>query len=527
MTRLLVVLFLAFILPACQAMPPTEAAVDPAEAILPSETPLPAPTATLSPTLTPIPTAAMSPAELARRAGPVCEYASSALVETGPLRPPFAVMKLQTYVDAPSWEPSHQLPHLSSLSAADVQTVFCISETRSQTGTYADGSVAYQLFWEVWAISWPSGRVIGKKSFTGSPPPKTKAIASGSAEDSFPYAEFAAWVFHQVDHPDFIHFTEAVTAVAVSPDDDLVAFGTARANQMIDKEYQAKVFFFRTSDMQIISALNGHQGMVTSLAFSPDGNILASSGYDLFVKFWDVESSRLLGQVHLADTPNSLAFSPDGMKLAVASNLDIAFIDVRSMQVEHSLQEASGKHLAYAPDGSHVFVNSLGGIKIIDPVANMVLLAFPDPFALVPTLTVSADGSVAGVTYESPERVDGFSLSADGAQIVTYTMDRSLESNTGAENIRLATWDAKTGKYFSEVKFSGDLIRAVKFSPDGKRLAVGNGAEVWVWDTDSWQVKEKLLGHTGEVIDLAFTPDGAKVLSAGNDGTIRVWSISK
>ena len=50
--------------------------------------------------------------------------------------------------------------------------------------------------------------------------------------------------------------------------------------------------------------------MVTSLVFSPDGEALASSGYDLFVKFWDIANGRLLGQVSLTDTPNFLAFSP-------------------------------------------------------------------------------------------------------------------------------------------------------------------------------------------------------------------------
>jgi WD40 repeat protein len=79
--------------------------------------------------------------------------------------------------------------------------------------------------------------------------------------------------------------------------------------------------------------------MVTSLAFSPDGKILASSGYDLFIKFWDVASGRLLGQISMADTPNFLAFSPDGSKLAVASNLEVSLVDPVSMQIEQSVPE--------------------------------------------------------------------------------------------------------------------------------------------------------------------------------------------
>ncbi|HEY3476203.1 MAG TPA: hypothetical protein VGK56_16430, partial [Anaerolineales bacterium] len=270
-----------------------------------------------------------------------------------------------SYADAPTWELSHQLPHLGSLSAADVRTLFCILETRAQAGTYTDGSAAYQLFWEVRAISWPGGKVIGRNSFTGSPP-KTKALASGAAEELFPYAQFAAWVFGEVDDPNFFHFRDAITAVAVSPDNRIAAFGSSAADQIVDREYQAKIWILSLSSLQILTALEGHQGMVRSLAFSPDGRTLASAGADLFIKFWDVATNRLLGQVNIADTPNSLVFSPDGKTLAVASNLALSFIDPVSRQISQSIPETGGNMLAFAPDGSEVYVHSSGSMKIID-----------------------------------------------------------------------------------------------------------------------------------------------------------------
>jgi WD40 repeat protein len=201
------------------------------------------------------------------------------------------------------------------------------------------------------------------------------------------------------------------------------------------------------------------------------------------------------------------------------------FIDSVSRQVSGSVQEAGGDRLAFSPDSSHVYVHP-GNIKIIDPTANRVMLAFPDPFALVPTMSVSKDGSIS-VTYESPETVDGFALSPDGSQIVTYTIDRSIDIDSGVENVRLATWDAKTGKYISEVRFSGENIHTIEFSPDGSLLAMGNRNEIWIWNTTIWQIKEKRSGHIGEIVDLAFTPEGTKLLSASRDGTLRVWSLEK
>ena len=531
--RIAFAIFLAFILTACQpASVPTPAA----SPTTPGKIQLPTATITLIPTApqTAIPTQTVSPAILIRRASPICENAFSALVEIRPLLPPFAVLKKETYTDGSSWELSHQLPHLGSVSVTEVQTLFCISETRTQTGTYTDGSAAYQLFWEVRAVSWPGGTVIGKNSFTGSPPSATKVFSSGSAEGAFPYEEFAAWIFNKVDHPEFLYFNDAITSLAISPDGRLAAFGTAITDQVVDKEYQAKIFLVNPSDLQtdfgtsaFRDVLEGHQGMVTSLAFSPDGRILASSGYDLFLKFWDVKTGALLGQISLTDTPNFLAFSPDGSQLAVASNLGLSLLNPVTMQIEQSLPEAGVTSLTFSPEEPYLYVHGSKTIKIIDTNANRVTLEFPNPVTLIPTISAAQDGSVIGVTYETPEAVDGFVLSKNGTQIITYTVSQIAAEASGEENIRLATWEANTGKYLNEIRFNGDSIQTMKLSSDGTLLAMANGNTIWVWNTENWQVVKSFSGHIDLVEDIVFSPDGVNILSASRDGTIRVWSLEE
>jgi WD40 repeat protein len=531
MTR---VFFSFLIILTCSACQPAPAS-SPTETLQVSATPLPTATATLAPTVAPITvsTPTISPAELKRRAGPICDNAFSASVERGPLTPPFAILKKEMYADAPDWEVSSQVPHLSNLDAREVKVLFCVSETRTQTGTYTDGSAAYQLFWEVRSVSWPGGKVIGRKSFTGAPPLKSKVFSSGAGEGLSPYKEFAAWIFTQVDHPNFLYFKDAVTSLAISPDGRVAAFGSAVANQIVDKDYQAQIYLFNPSDVQTdlgttayLDVLDGHQGMVTALEFSPDNKLLVSSGYDLFIKFWDVTTGNLLGQVSIADTPNALAFSSDGSKLAVASNLEIVFIDVLSMQIEQSVPQASGTHLAFSPDGNHLFAATPFRITVIDTAAGTVALKFPDASTLVPTVTVSEEGSVTA-TYETPDQVDSFVLSPDGSEIITYTLERSINSDQGVETVRLATWDAKSGKYLSEIKYAGDSIGAMKLSADGSFLAVAGNRAILLWDTSNWQIVNYFSDHADLIEDLVFTPDGSRLLSASRDGTIRVWPLQE
>ena len=529
--RVYLVLTLVVLLLGCQAAPAATPTLG--LTVEPSPTPLPTLSQAPTPSQTAVSTPTVSPAELIRRAGPVCENAFSALVESGPLITPFAVLKNARYADAPAWEISHSLPHVGSVSASEVGTIFCISEMRTQAGTYTDGSTAYQLFWEVRIISWPGGKVIGKNSFTGSSP-ETKVFSTGSVEGSFPYRDFAAWVFNQIKHPDFLFFNDAITSLAVSPDGNLAAFGTAMASQVVDRDYQAKIFLFHPVDLQtdlgttaFIDALDGHQGMVTSLEFSPDGKILVSSGYDRFIKFWDVRGGGLLGQVVIPDTPTSLSFSADGSKLASASSLEVTLVNPLSMQIEQSIPVSSGDHLALSPDGNLIYLSTPFAITVIDSETGAVIIEFPDPSALVPTLTVAQDGSILGVTYETPNTVDNFALAPDGTQVTSYTVEPSLSSESGAGNVRLAAWDAKTGKYLSETNFAGDRIETMKLASDGRLLAVGNGNEVWLFDTTSWQIARKFSGHTDLIQDLEFDPDGKRILSASHDGTIRIWSVEE
>ncbi len=63
------------------------------------------------------------------------------------------------------------------------------------------------------------------------------------------------------------------------------------------------------------------------------------------------------------------------------------------------------------------------------------------------------------------------------------------------------------------------------FSPDGKLFAVGMDADIWLLDTDTWQVERILQGHTGRISSVVFLQKSNQLVSTSNDGTLRIWSL--
>ncbi|MCP2300092.1 WD40 repeat [Nocardia amikacinitolerans] len=289
--------------------------------------------------------------------------------------------------------------------------------------------------------------------------------------------------------------------------------------------------------------LQGHEGMITSVAFSPDSRRVVSAATDATLRLWDAETGKESGAPLTGHTAQimGVAFSPDGTRLASTSHdgtLRVWNADPRR-SVGHKWQSGApgpgyGPILAFQDEGRRLVKgdNADGTIWILDldtrryigPIADYpggpVVASFsPDgqKIALAgPEKTIeilNADGQPSGPTltgFDSP------------ATLLEFSEDNRLLVAATGESIRL--WDTVTGQPIGEPLTGIGVVNAVAISPDGERIAAGGGDKsVRIWDMDSGApIGGALTGHSLEVSSVWFSPDGAAVLSYSPD-SVHLW----
>jgi RNA polymerase sigma factor (sigma-70 family) len=277
---------------------------------------------------------------------------------------------------------------------------------------------------------------------------KEPAAASPKAEDAPGKAAALREARTLQGHP------SCVSSVAFSPDGSLLASAST----------DGTVKIWETATGKELLTLKGHQSQVNRVAFSPDRERLASGAADALVKVWDVKSGKEVltyrGHAHLGSSIHSLAFSPDGKRLASGNG---------------------------SPGGNFA-------IKVWDPTTGLELLTITELKGMISSLAFSPDG-------------------------------KRLASASGDRAVRV--WNLTTGQELVAIKNPNNYFASVVFSPDGKRLASANDDRtVTLWDAATGQELLVLKGHNREVTTAVFSPDGTLLASAGFDATVKLWDAT-
>ena len=290
--------------------------------------------------------------------------------------------------------------------------------------------------------------------------------------------------------------TSEVNSLAFSPDGATLASSGSWENEIKLWHVNARKSF---------ATLRGHTDAVSSVSFSsPDGATLASGSWDRTIKLWDGKTGGLIATLEdHTDGVTSVSLSSGGNTLASgARDGTVKLWDVRTREEIGTLEGHTGEvtSVSFSPDGA--LLASAGGYE-------------DKTVKLWDVRTRDVISTLEGHTGE----VTSVSFSPDGAL---------LASAGGWGDRTVILWDVETLKQIGTLKGHASRIKSLSFSaPDGAILATGSwdGTAI-LWDLLT-RKKIAAFGHTKEVLSVSLSPGDATLAGGGRDGAILLWDVSE
>lgn len=266
---------------------------------------------------------------------------------------------------------------------------------------------------------------------------------------------------------------------------------------------------------ECLHVLEGHSGIVTAVALSPDGSLIASGSTDKTIKLWDLETGKLIhtfpGRSLLVrdghtDRISALLFTPDGRTLVSGSDdCTIRFWDMAALRQVHAITGHGWVISALAASQHENMLASGGGEGLI---------------SLWDLETTEAIIDLG----KHRDRITALLISPDGNTLVSGSTDKTVK-----------LWDLRTDRLITTLRGFSEPITALAISPDWRTLISASGVSSEVarntncllkfWDLNRGTQNASLIAHADQITGLAVTPDGHLLASASEDNRIKLWPL--
>ncbi|MDJ0702624.1 MAG: GTP-binding protein [Leptolyngbyaceae cyanobacterium MO_188.B28] len=249
--------------------------------------------------------------------------------------------------------------------------------------------------------------------------------------------------------------------------------------------------------------LRGHTDYIGRIAWSPDGQFLASPSNDQTIRIWNVARGECTAVLKgHTNTVFSVAWSPDGQRLASAAG-------DKTIRLWNA---ANGQHLQTLEGHTNSVLSvawSHDGQRLASASSDKTI-----------RLWNAANGQHLQTLKGHTDSVFSVAWSPDGQRLASASVD---------DTIRI--WNAGNGQHLQTLKGHTDSVFSVAWSPDGQRLASASSDKtIRIWNTLSGKQSQQLEGHTNEVKGVAFSNDGQLLASTGWSSTTQIrqcntWKI--